>query len=239
MNAQARAVAAPARAGPGSLVPPPPVPPARPLLLPALVVIADSSASGGRPLVEAAGAAVSGGARAVWLRDRHLGAGERLHLAAQLADLLHGVGGLLIASPGPGAELADLGHLGAADPWAADPWAADPWAAGDGEAGKARGRSCHSRAGLEAAAAEGCSWATLSPIFASGSKPGYGPALGPAALAGPPLPVWALGGVDARNAGLCLRSGAAGVAVMGAVMGAPDPAAAAAAILSAVEEARP
>jgi thiamine-phosphate pyrophosphorylase len=92
------------------------------------------------------------------------------------------------------------------------------------------GRSCHSRAELDRAAAEGCRWATLSPIFVPTSKPGYGPALGAGAVAGAPLPVWALGGIGPDNAGDCLRAGASGVAVMGAILRAEDPADAVAAI---------
>ncbi|MDX1421679.1 MAG: thiamine phosphate synthase, partial [Kiloniellales bacterium] len=77
--------------------------------------------------------------------------------------------------------------------------------------------------------------ATQSPIFATASKPGYGPALGLAGLAeaaAAGLPVLALGGVTAERAPACLRAGAAGVAVMGAVMAARDPAAAVGTILS-------
>ncbi|GAA3296177.1 MULTISPECIES: thiamine phosphate synthase [Dactylosporangium] len=85
---------------------------------------------------------------------------------------------------------------------------------------------CHSLEELVAADAE---YATLSPIFASRSKPGYGPPLGLAALGrmamAAPLPVYALGGVDTpARVRLCLDEGAAGAAVMGAVMRAEDPA---------------
>ncbi|MHB1535713.1 MAG: thiamine phosphate synthase, partial [Acidimicrobiales bacterium] len=72
---------------------------------------------------------------------------------------------------------------------------------------------------------------TLSPINPSASKPGYGPPLGPEALTGLALPTWALGGVGVGNARACVAAGAAGVAVMGAIMAAGDPAAATAAIL--------
>jgi thiamine-phosphate pyrophosphorylase len=90
------------------------------------------------------------------------------------------------------------------------------------------GVSAHGDADVAAAAAAGADYATLSPIFASASKPGYGPALGVAALAHAVphgLPVLALGGVTAERADACLRAGAAGIAVMGEVMraaGRPD-----------------
>jgi thiamine-phosphate pyrophosphorylase len=111
-------------------------------------------------------------------------------------------------------------HLAAADPWP------DSFATG---------RSCHDAAELADAAARGAAYATLSPIFESPSKPGYGPALGPDALRDAPLPVLALGGVDPTNAAACLAAGAAGVAVMGGVMGADDPEAAVRDLLTALE----
>jgi thiamine-phosphate pyrophosphorylase len=200
--------------------------------LPTLVVVADSAETEGRPLIDVVSQAVSGGARAVWLRDKQAATEARRRVAAELAELLHSAGGWLVASPGPGHESADGCHLGAGDPWPA------PAGLSGGPAAPV-GRSCHNLSDLARAAAEGCRWATLSPIFASTSKPGYGPALGPAALAGAPLPTWALGGVDAANAGECLRAGAAGVAVMGAVMRAPDPATAVARIQASLEQAGP
>jgi thiamine-phosphate pyrophosphorylase len=60
------------------------------------------------------------------------------------------------------------------------------------------GRSCHDPA--EVTAAAGCDWVTVSPVNLTASKPGHGPALGPAGLAacidapGAP-PVYALGGL--------------------------------------------
>jgi thiamine-phosphate pyrophosphorylase len=99
------------------------------------------------------------------------------------------------------------------------------------------GFSAHSVEDLGPAKTAGADYATLSPIFPSASKPGYGPALGLAALreAVPMgLPVYALGGVGAANAGVCLAAGAAGVAVMGEVMRAADPAARVAAVLAAL-----
>jgi thiamine-phosphate pyrophosphorylase len=92
------------------------------------------------------------------------------------------------------------------------------------------GRSCHSVAELVEAQRRGAAYATLSPVFATPSKPGYGPALGLEGLAAacaavPGLPVVALGGVGPGRAAACRSAGAAGVAVMGEVMRSPDPAA--------------
>ena len=71
---------------------------------------------------------------------------------------------------------------------------------------------------------------TLSPIYPTVTKPGYGPALG-AGRAGGELaarrrcPWLALGGIDSPGGSRHVRAaGAAGVAVLGAVMRADDPA---------------
>jgi thiamine-phosphate diphosphorylase len=183
-----------------------------------------------RPLVDVVAAAVAGGARTVVLREKDLPRGERAALAVRLLAVLAPVGGRLLlagpvvwaGSPGP-----DGLHLAAADP------APQPRPPG------VVGRSCHDGAELARAAAEGLAYATVSPVFTSVSKPGYGPPLGTARLAnlcaGSPLPVYALGGVDTpAKAHACVRAGAAGVAVMGAVMRAPDPARVVAELLTAV-----
>ena len=204
--------------------------PRRALTLPALVVLTDARQTRARPLVGVVAAAVTGGARAVILREKHLPPSERADLAAALVAVLDPVGGILVVASslpprsegrsGPGLAAHGL-HLGAKDPL---PAGAPPLV----------GRSCHDRASLVAAAAEGCAYATLSPIFPTASKPGYGPALGTAALRDAPLPVWALGGIGAANAAACVKAGAAGVAVMGEVMRAADPAATVAGILAAL-----
>ncbi|HVV94259.1 MAG TPA: thiamine phosphate synthase [Hyphomicrobiales bacterium] len=102
------------------------------------------------------------------------------------------------------------------------------------------GFSAHAVDELGPARTAGADYATLSPIFPSASKPGYGPALGLAALAAAVpagLPVYALGGVGAANAAACLGAGAAGVAVMGEVMRAADPAQRVRDVLRALEKA--
>ena len=188
--------------------------------LPRLLVLTDRHPTT-RPLVDVVRAAVDGGARAVVLREKDLPRAVRAHLADQLRPILTEAGALLVVAsdatiPADGVHLAAGDHLPANRP-------------------ELVGRSCHDPAGLRAAAAEGCDWATLSPIFPSPSKPGYGPVLGRAALASAPLPVYALGGVDVGRAAACVAAGAVGVAVMGAVMRATDPAAVVANLLRALD----
>lgn len=96
------------------------------------------------------------------------------------------------------------------------------------------GRSCHRRADVTASAVDGAWWATLSPYAVTRSKPGHGPPLPPTAWTGLPLSVYALGGITPDNAAAARGAGAWGVAVMGAVMRAEDPAAVVAALIEAV-----
>lgn len=77
--------------------------------------------------------------------------------------------------------------------------------------------SAHGEAEARAALALGVEDVLLAPIFPPGSKPeDRRPPLGLAALTSAPGVV-ALGGIGAHNAGACLRAGAAGVAVLGAL----------------------
>ncbi|MDB4972345.1 MAG: thiamine phosphate synthase [Myxococcaceae bacterium] len=86
------------------------------------------------------------------------------------------------------------------------------------------GASRHDRVGLEAAAARGADYATLSPLHA---VPGKGTPLGlsgfRAEAAGASLPVYALGGVRVEDVAALRAAGARGVAVMREVLAASDP----------------
>jgi thiamine-phosphate pyrophosphorylase len=97
------------------------------------------------------------------------------------------------------------------------------------------GVSAHSRTDIMAAAAVGADYVTLSPVFVSQSKPGYGPPLGlerfQEMISGCRIPVLALGGITAARAASCMAAGAAGIAVMGDVMRASSPTSIAAAFI--------
>lgn len=183
----------------------------------------DQSRTAGRNLADTVAAAVAGGASAILYREKTLPDPQRQALGERIAEAC-GSAELIVASDPVLARAlgATTVHL------AAD----DPWPEGDD---LLVGRSCHGAVELAGAAAHGAAYATLSPVFTTDSKPGYGPALGIEALAAlvadARLPVYALGGIGPDNVGSCLAAGAAGVAVMGAVMGAEDPAAAVRALL--------
>jgi thiamine-phosphate pyrophosphorylase len=106
--------------------------------------------------------------------------------------------------------------------------------------GRLVGVSAHAPAEVAAAARAGADYAHLAPILAPLSKPAERPPLGLAALAagrGAGIPVLAQGGLEPANAGAALRAGAAGVAVTGALLGAPDPTEAARALRAALDAA--
>jgi thiamine-phosphate pyrophosphorylase len=80
------------------------------------------------------------------------------------------------------------------------------------------GVSVHSMDEFLLAAAEGASFATLGPIFATPSKSAYGPPVGLELLTKvcqcATIPVFALGGINLENYRSCLAAGAAGIAAI-------------------------
>ena len=192
---------------------------------PGLLVLTDRrmAAGAGHDLVEVVAAVVDAGAPAVLLREKDLPRDDRHELAVRLRTAAAGAALVVAGDPELARAVgADGVHLAASDP-----------SPGDSAAGLWIGRSCHTPGELIATAAGGvAAYATFSPVFASKSKPGYGPALGVDGLAAgcravagvaSPLAVYALGGIGPAQAGACLAAGAAGVAVMGAIMRADDP----------------
>lgn len=173
----------------------------------------------GRSLIATVDEVLAAGGDTILLREKDLDPVSRRRLAAPLAELTREAGAdLIVASD---AALArDVGasgvHLAANDPWPED------------TAGLVVGRSCHHPREVTEARKAGAHYVTLSPIFPTDSKPGYGPALGVHGLGegcdqpGAP-PVYALGGITAGVVPACMAAGAWGVAVMGEVMGATYP----------------
>jgi thiamine-phosphate pyrophosphorylase len=205
----------------------------RPLPGPLLVITDRHQA---RHSLETIAAAVGrGGGRWLLLRDKDLAAQERRDLAGRLARITAEQGLALSVSTDIEltAAVAAAGiHLQAAAQVAP---ARDRLGSG-----AVIGVSAHTLAEVAAAADAGADYVTLSPIFLTESKPGHGPALGIAALRAAAvhrIPVLALAGVTAQTAGACLAAGARGVAVMGEVMRADDPARAVGDLVSACEPA--
>ena len=205
-----------------------------------LVVLTDRHAceTRGRSLIETVGEAVNGGARAVLVREKDLSSPERRELLDAVGCLLEPFGGRVgIASDPKLGTAAGVGwvHLAQADKFS--------WRLRGVDApGALVGRSCHSVAEAVVASEEGCDYITASPVALTGSKPGYGPPLHIAGLhavcaAAGSVHVLALGGVTPHDCTSWLSAGAHGIAVMGGIMSATDPAAMTAAYLRAIDSA--
>jgi thiamine-phosphate pyrophosphorylase len=179
-----------------------------------LLVITDRHQA--RYSIEAIAEAIGdGGGRWLLLRDKDLEPSQRRGLAARLAEIASRNGMHLSVSRDIdlAAECGASVHLQSA--------AAVCGARRHLGPGALIGVSAHGLDDVAAAAATGADYVTLSPIFLTASKPGYGPALGiaalgPAAMLG--VSVLALGGVTSDRVRSCLDAGAAGVAVMGEIM---------------------
>ena len=191
-----------------------------PLPSPPLLLISDRRQARA-PLLEVAAAAFSGGCRWFSLREKDLSGDARRALLAPLVELGHRFGATVTAHEDIDAVIAvgaDGVHL---------PGGANPQAARTRLPGGLIGASAHSTAEAVALLRAGADYVTLSPIFLTESKPGYGPAIGPgglaAAVAAAGGPVVALAGIRPDNAALCRAAGAIGIAVMGEVMRARDP----------------
>jgi thiamine-phosphate pyrophosphorylase len=200
---------------------------------PPLLVISDRSQAR-RPLVEIAEAAFRAGCRWFSLRAKDLPAAERLDLLRALVALGHGLGATIIAHEDLDAvDRAEAGGLHL-------PGGGDPAAARRRLPAGLIGVSAHSPEEAAAQLRAGADYVTLSPIFLTASKPGYGPAVGLDALAAAARlssgPVIALGGIDADNVAACLAAGASGIAVMGDIMRSADPETTVRRLLAAIEQ---
>jgi thiamine-phosphate diphosphorylase len=202
--------------------------------LPRLALITDRTQAA-RPLGDVVAAAVASGCRMVILRDKDLPPTERASLAADLIGRVGDAGGLLLSAGDlvPGCDGVHLPRPSTGAP-PSPPGGSVP-------GGSVLGQSCHDLSELRRAERAGADYATVSPVFASASKPGYGPLLGAGGLAelaaATALPVFALGGVETPDrVRACIDAGAHGVAVMGLVMRADDPGAAVEAVLDALGE---
>jgi thiamine-phosphate diphosphorylase len=85
------------------------------------------------------------------------------------------------------------------------------------------GVSAHPRFVGDICAIDDVDYATWSPVFSPGSKHDARTPIGVAALQGHATPVVALGGIHGDTASTCLAAGAAGVAVIGAVLSSASP----------------
>jgi thiamine-phosphate pyrophosphorylase len=186
------------------------------------------------PLAEILGAAFAAGCRWASLREKDLSAEEQMNLARELLALARRFGARLTLHGDARLALA-AGLDGVHLPAAADPAAARSLLGADALIGI----SIHSAAEARMLDRALVDYAVLGPVYATTSKPGYGPALGPEGVRliarGAAVPIIAIGGITPDRVADVMRAGAAGVAVMGSVMRSADPAMEVRALLAALD----
>lgn len=189
---------------------------------PPLLVITDRRQAR-TPLSELASQAVAGGCRWISIREKDLPPQQQIDLVHTLTSrltgtdiclMIHGSAGLAAAAGAQGVHL---------------PSGSDARAA-RAVLGPARliGVSVHNPAEALLLNAALVDYAVAGPAFETASKPGYGPPLGAAGIAAlaaeTSVPIIAIGGISPASASDLRRAGVAGIAVMGGVMRAHDPA---------------
>jgi thiamine-phosphate pyrophosphorylase len=206
----------------------------RALPAPPVLVITDRLSAAG-DLIDIVAQVLEGGCRWLMVREKDLRTEELAVLAGDIVDMARPRGARVMINGDIDAARtagADGVHLQAAEDIPRARLALGETAL--------IGLSCHSGSEIEAALGAGADYVTISPVFLTDSKPGYGPAFGLDGLASlcakAAGPVIALAGISADNGPDCLKAGAAGIAVMGGVMRSRDPAGATRKILAAISD---
>lgn len=187
-----------------------------------LYVITDESLAGGLPHAEIAKRAVAGGADVIQLRDKILVCRDLVRIGREIGAITRPAGSLFIVNDRLDVAIAcgaDGVHLGQGD---ISVGVARQIAPPDFILGVSVGNAMEARQAEE----EGADYVALSPLFATGSKRDAGPGHGIARLVeirhAVSIPVIAIGGIGPANVQEVIRAGADGVAVISAVVSAPD-----------------
>ncbi|MBB4102188.1 thiamine phosphate synthase [Allorhizobium borbori] len=203
-----------------------------------LYLVLDPDLCAGYGMVETTRAAIAGGATVVQLRDKQADTTRMIETGRALKAALAGTGVGLIVNDDVEAAIAiraDGLHIGQDDMTAA-------------EARHLIGRdmvlgiSVHTRdlaAGVDPAVAD---YVGAGPVFATATKPGHNKPVGFPGLteiiAAAPVPSVAIGGLKAEHARPVFAAGAAGLCVVSAICGQPDPEGATRRLARAIAEAR-
>lgn len=203
-----------------------------------LYVVITTNLGGGRPTLELVRQALAGGATAIQLREKGMSAREMVELGREIRNLTRESGAAFIVNDRLDVALAveaDGVHIGQKDlPAQVARKLLGP--------GKILGVSTGTVLEARQAVADGADYLGVGSIFATKSKGDAGEPIGLAGLkairAAVDVPIIAIGGIDAGNVAEVIAAGADGVAVVSAVIGAQDVAAAARELLSAIRRAR-
>jgi thiamine-phosphate pyrophosphorylase len=199
---------------------------------PALMLVTDRHRLRGRSLEEVVSLAVDGGVNIVQLRERDLPARELYNLALTVHTVVRGRALFMVN------DRVDVASACGADGVQLPSDGLPLDAAADVDPTLLFGQSVHSAASAVEAQHRGADFVILGTVFDTPSKPGVR-TLGlegvRRAAEAVSIPVIAIGGITAANAGDVIDAGAGGVAVISAIMDADDPRAAARALWQAVE----
>ena len=204
---------------------------------PSLYVILDRAAARGRDLEEILDATIAGGCRLIQLREKEWPSGRLLPLAERLRERCRRGSVTFIVNDRVDLAIAvgaDGVHLGQDD---LPTRAARPLL----RPGMVLGRSTHSVAQAREAQSEGADYIAVGSMFPTQTKPDFelvGPELIRAVRPATKSPLIGIGGITRENVAEVIRAGADGVAVISAVYGAPDPAAATREFLAAIRAER-
>ncbi|MBI4571949.1 MAG: thiamine phosphate synthase [candidate division NC10 bacterium] len=202
-----------------------------------LYLVTDRRQTGG-DLLGVVDLALHAGVRAVQLREKDLSTRDLYDLAGKLLAMTRAVGAMLLIN-----DRVDVAMALSADGVHLTRRSLPPRETRE-LLGPARliGISCHSPAEVQEAVDGGADFIVLGPIFETPSKAAFGPPLTTALLrearARTSLPILAIGGIRGSRVPEVMAAGADGVAVISAVMAAPDPGVAATQLLEAVALAR-
>ncbi|RMF26352.1 MAG: thiamine phosphate synthase [Chloroflexi bacterium] len=200
-------------------------------------VITDRRVAGDRSILEVVRAALRGGATVVQLREKAATTRQMIELGRALHRITQEAGVPLIVNDRVDVALAvgaEGVHVGQDDM---------PAALARRLIGPDRILGVSAGTVEEAVQAErdGADYLGVGDVYGTPSKPDAGEPIGVEGLAeiarAVSIPVVAIGGIRPDNAAAVIRAGASGVAVISAVVGAPDPEAAARRLREAVERA--
>jgi thiamine-phosphate diphosphorylase len=201
-------------------------------------VITGASHSRGRGHVQVVSEAIRGGADVIQLREKDLSSRDLVEAGRQLRRLTREAGVLFIVNDRVDVALAvdaDGVHVGQ------DDMPADIVRRLIGP-DKILGVSAATPEEALRAKADGADYLGVGAIYATSTKADAGAATGPARLGeirrAVDLPLVAIGGLNVHNAAEAVSHGADGVAVISAVVGAPDVYSATLALKAVVEEAK-
>jgi len=187
-----------------------------------LLLVTDRHQTGGRPLRSVVEHALRGGVTAVQVRERDLSTNALLALAREVRSLADPASCRLLINDRVDLALA-IEHAGVHLRSDSLPVALARRLVGTD---RLVGVSAHSGEEVLRAESEGADYVVFGPLYATPSKVSFGPPLGLCALekicARVRVPVLGIGGITAERARDVRQAGAFGVAVIAAILSAPD-----------------